>query len=47
MPLSTFTANTYLYGFEADLVQRINVDGRELVINYKIDGNHHSNAVLK
>ena len=38
---STFTTNTYLYGFEADLVQRTIVDGRELVINYEIDGIHH------
>ena len=44
MPLSTFTTNTFLYGFEADLIQSINVDGRELVINYEIDGIHHKQS---
>ena len=38
---STFTTNTFLYGFEADLVQRMNVNGKEVIINYEIDCIHH------
>lgn len=35
---STFTNNAYLYGFEADLIQRIDFHGKETIVYYEIDG---------